>query len=579
MSLNNKIKGAVLYGSLLAFMAFVIYVLYINQDIFYAAHERSEFLYGSPFFHRLMSKPFGLMQYVGAWLTQFFYYPALGSCILVMIWALIFIVGIKAFRLKGEASALMLLPVACLLTSVVDLGYWIYISTIRGYWFSQSVGYFCFVMLLWAARCTPRKWHIVWYLLGACLYPVLGWFSLLFVICLALVGKSTWRELIALAMLIFIPVVWRYLLYSNLKYNDIMFAGFPRFVTASDCSEYLTIPFWVLAALSIIIPICSKYLVKWFVPVVCVIVGVVCTKSFMYQDKNYIDEMRMVRNAEADNWKEVLSIAESNPTPTVSILMLKNLALMYEGELLDRAFKTSNDGVNITSKDSVHVSFLEIAAPIVYYHYGMTNEAIRLNSECAVQTGFCPFYLKQLSRCAYANGDAKLVERYNKLIQHAPFYEDWHPAPTSAKTLELQTAFMDAITGVENSDSYIVNNVSMWNQSESKVASEQAVFFSMLRRDSRRFWASLRNYVKLHMQEEFPLHAQEAYIMYMDKAPEQKRMIIPVEQGIYDRYKIFWSSLEGYVKSGLSKEETANRMRNEFGDTYWYYNVFAKRVY
>ena len=147
-------------------MSFVVYALYINQEVFYTAHDRSEFIFGTPFFDKLMQKPFGLMQYAGAWLTLFFHKPAIGASILATIWVLIFYVGTKAFRLQGNAagaSAVMLLPVACLLTSVVDLGYWIYISTIRGYWFSQSVGYLVMLLLLWAARQTPRKWHLAWY--------------------------------------------------------------------------------------------------------------------------------------------------------------------------------------------------------------------------------------------------------------------------------------------------------------------------------------------------------------------------------------------------------------------------------
>ena len=123
----SKLSRASLYVSLLAFIAFVVYILYINQEVFYTAHDRSEFIVGAPFFNILMSKPFGLMQYVGAWFTQFFYKPVVGTGILTSIWALIIIVGIKAFRLQGSASALMLLPVACLLVSVVDLGYWIYV--------------------------------------------------------------------------------------------------------------------------------------------------------------------------------------------------------------------------------------------------------------------------------------------------------------------------------------------------------------------------------------------------------------------------------------------------------------------
>ena len=170
---QSKLSDTILYGSLLAFMAFVVYILYINQEVFYTAHDRSEFVFGAPFFHTLLSKPFGLMRYVGAWLTQLFYRPGIGTGVMMIVWALIYWVGTKAFRLQGSASALMLLPVACLLTSVVDLGYWIYISTIRGYWFSQSVGYLFMLLLLWAARSTPRKWHLVWYLLGVCSYPVL----------------------------------------------------------------------------------------------------------------------------------------------------------------------------------------------------------------------------------------------------------------------------------------------------------------------------------------------------------------------------------------------------------------------
>ena len=122
MNKQSKASSIILYVSLLAFILYVVYILCIHQEVFYTAHGRSEYLYGSPFFHTLVSKPFGLMQYVGAWLTQFFFHPAIGTGLLVIIWALIFIVGVKAFRLQGSTSALMFLPVACLLTSVVDLG-------------------------------------------------------------------------------------------------------------------------------------------------------------------------------------------------------------------------------------------------------------------------------------------------------------------------------------------------------------------------------------------------------------------------------------------------------------------------
>ncbi len=588
MTYKSKINGVILYVSLLAFIVFALYILYINREVLYTAHDRSEFLFGQPFFHTLMQKPFGLMRYVGAWLTQLFHHPALGAGVLVVIWGLIFSVGAKAFRLRGSAIALMLLPIACLLTSVVDLGYWIYISPIRGYWFSQSVGYLVMLLFLWAARCTPRKWHLAWYLFGVCAYPVLGWFALLFVVCLVVTERPTWRELLGLFLLLFTAGIWHTQLYSNLKFDDVALAGFPRFIAPSDSSEHLSVPFWVLSAVSVLISLCGWFH-RWkgriqssisnlqIIPVLCAVAGIIFTSSLMYYDRNYIDEMRMVRLACDNNWQEVLQLAEGNKKPTNTMVFLKNVALMNEGGLLDRSFKLGNDAVSLNNPDSLHVTLLDIASPLIYYNYGMMNEAIRLNFEMAIQGGFSPFYLKMLSRCALAVGDKKLVERYTTLLHHLPFYGNWQPAPASEKIKELQKCYPDELTGVENSDSYLVNGISLWYDSDSKVVSEQALFYAMLRCDSRRFWASLRNYVQLHLNEEFPLHAMEAYILFMDKAPEEKRMMLPVEQAVYDRYKRFWEVLESKAKPGMNIEKIGNDMRGEFGDTYWWYNLFGRK--
>ena len=573
---RNKLSKVFLYVSLLAFISFAVYILWINQDVLYTAHDRSEFIFGAPFFHTLLSKPFGLMQYVGAWLTQLFYYPALGASVLAAIWVFIFLVGAKAFRLSGNASALMLLPIACLLTSIVDLGYWIYIFTIRGYWFSQSAGFLVMLLLLWATRSTPRKWHFLWYLLGACLYPVLGWFALLFILCLVLAEKPTWRELIGIILLVFTAYIWRALLYSDQNPADVMMAGFPRFVTPVESSERLSIPFWVLAIVSVLIPLCGKYLNKALVPVLCAVSGILFTYSLMFSDKNYIDEMRMVRHAEADNWQEVLHVAEESKQPTHTMVMLKNIALTNEGGLLDRSFKLCNHGVDVHNPDSLHIGLLNIASPLVYYNYGKSNYAIRLSYENAVATGFSPFYMKMISRCARATGEKKLEERYTTLLHHNLFYGNWQPAPVTNTINELQKSFADEINGVENNcERYIIDSFSHASDTVSKAVSEQALFYSMIRRDSGRFWAALRKYVKLHPNDKFPLHAQEAYIMFMDKSPEEKRMMLPVEQPVFNRYKQFWESLEKMARSGVKIENIGENMREEWGDTYWWYNIFG----
>ena len=577
MTFNSKLSRASLYVSLLAFISFVVYILYINQEVLYTAHDRSEFIVGAPFFNTLMSKPFGLMQYVGAWLTQFFCKPIVGTGILAAIWAMIYFVGAKAFRLQGSASALMLLPVACLLTSIVDLGYWIYILPYRGYWFSQSVGYLVMLLLLWAASCTPRKLHLIWYLFGVCIYPVLGWFALLFVLCLVLSDKITWREFVGVVILLFTASIWHTQFYTNLKLDDVMLAGMPQFDAPLDKSDRLPIPFWALGIISVLIVLLRNYLAKWFVPVLCAIIGIFFTKSQMFSDQNYIDEMRMVRYASDGNWKEVLDLVEGNKKPTTSMLFLKNIALFNEGGLLDRSFKSGNISFPINNPDSVHVTLLEIASPLVYYNYGMMNEAIRLSFENSIQRGFSPFFLKMLSRCALATGEKKLMERYNTVLHHHPFYSNWQPAPVSSKVKDLQTCYTDEISGVENTDSYLVNSMCVCDNNNNKVASEQALFYSILRCDSHCFWPAFRNYLKSHVDEAFPLHAQEAYILYMDKAPEERRMMIPVEENVYNRYKQFLEAMAKHVKPGKTIGDVAEKMRGEWDDTYWYYYFFGRQ--
>ena len=99
----------------------------------------------------------------------------------------------------------------------------------------------------------------------------------------------------------------------------------------------------------------------------------------------------------------------------------------------------------------------------------------------------------------------------------------------------------------------------------------------MLRCDSRCLWPSLRNYLKLHEGEAFPVHAQEAYILFMDKAPEEKRMMIPVEETIYNRYIKFSETMARLVKPGKTIGQVAEEMCGEWGDTYWYYYFFGRQ--
>ena len=50
-------------------------------------------------------------------------------------------------------------------------------------------------------------------------------------------------------------------------------------------------------------------------------------------------------------------------------------------------------------------------------------------------------------------------------------------------------------------------------------------------------------------------------------------------EDIYDRYKQFWKKLESLVRPGQTLKKVGEEMGEEWGDTYWYYNIFGRKIY
>ena len=72
-----------------AILAWIMLVVK-NSDYLYLVQERSLFSDTEVFFNERMAVPSGLIQWIGCYLTQLFYYPMLGSSVLIGIWVITF---------------------------------------------------------------------------------------------------------------------------------------------------------------------------------------------------------------------------------------------------------------------------------------------------------------------------------------------------------------------------------------------------------------------------------------------------------------------------------------------------------
>lgn len=594
----NKQKRQYLASATVALLliAYAAYILVgINSDVLITAQDRNIMAGNSLCFSDIIARPFDFFQNIGGFLTQFFYYPALGAGMLIAIWTASFFAGVKAFQLKGAWRSLMIVPLACLLVATVDLGYWIYCLNIHGYWFSQSVAFLCFLLLLWAANATPRRFRIGWYVVaGFALFPVLGWFSYLFAICLAL---SQFRkdgeklltpkliDIIGVLVTLVAPIIFHALLYQKVPDNDVFIAGFPLFRTFTDESLRPSIPFFILAGAAVILSLGRTFPQIKKVPAFAtgLVVGAAAAFvvwSTMFKDDNYLYEMQMTQATMNDDWQGVIHVAEQTKHPSRTMVMLKNIALMNTGELGNRSFELGNNGMEINNPDSLQVNIMHIAGPYIYYNYGKINYSLRWGTEFSVSYGFSPHFLKVLARCAVATGETKLAKRYTDRINSLLFYGDWKPAPASDIVKELHTIFLDALDSDDNScERYLISTFSRSRDSDSPLISELSLFYSMIMREPNRFASAFYDYAKLCKAEYVPREYEEAYCLFVDKNPDKFPYRVKISPATEESYSNFWNTGNRYAQYGYDKEGLAEEMFNEWGGTYWWFNAFGRDTY
>ena len=515
-----------------------IMLLGFYQDLLHAIHLRTPFIDGALFFGELSKEPFGIMRWVGCWLSQLCFYPVIGAIVLIIIWTLCYFLGLKASGLPLRWSALLMLPLSCLLLGIVGIGYWVYIIKEYGLFFSQSVAFLLMLSVLCVVKeyVLQRKYSsFIVLLLAILLYPVAGWFSFLFVCCsLPALVRTNGMEALVILLAILSPTIYKYILFDGTSNEMLWRAGFPLFDDQAVFHIRQSVPYIFLAIFTLSIFVFSAFGEKqnesskstakrgiYVYSVVTLIVSSIVYLGiwqFMFKDYNYLAEMRMVRYALDDNWQKVVEESQQTTRPSRAMVVLKNIALMNTGELGDRSFQLSNDGRDIKNPDSLMVNSMQIAAPIIYYNFGKIVFATRWATEFAVTYGYSPFVLMNLCRTALAKGETKAAERYLTLLHGHLFYGDWQPKPVSPLVKELDNAFGDVLdSDGNNAENYLINIFS--NSSESRWATvrEIALFHAMLTGEPSLFWPCFIAFAEVDPNQLLPLHYQEAYCCFIER--------------------------------------------------------------
>ncbi len=602
----------------IAFAVLAWYFLYVrNADTMYFMQDRGWWNSTQLFWDSCMSLPGGLLSWTGAYLTQFFYYPALGCAMLILLWLVTFGLAKWSFKVADEWSFLLFIPLTALLCSDIQLGYWVYILKAVDYVFCHSLGLFAALLLsvpFWrylpVKEKTQRWIALSWIpLVAALFYYPLGIYALL-AAAIVTINNSKLKikndgllqfftfhfSLFALLLL----TLWLVPLLETsgttlMRPEQPWTYGFQFFEldTLRDCS--FEAPFYVVFVAAFLFPFLGKLKAGKLLlsQSLMVVVGAgmfFCLAVHDFDDYNFHAELRMQRGVEECRWEDVLREAAKVKGPvTREMVMFRDIALINRGELCSKRYIYNNESIPpVTMSDSIHLRIADQAADLIYYNYGETIFAIRRAIERCMHYGFSYYTMRMLTQCALVNGEADNARKYLRLLSRTTFQKKWAD--------EMQQYVNDFTLMAENEhfrmplrlynegselvgidDKYVELTIMkkwMYSITNDPVAQEVALGAAMMMRDRKCFWSQVQQHYNINPETPFPTHVQEAMLFEVYRMNMQgvNLSFVKFDERVVERYKAFEARLNQYLSQGMNEKQIGAALRPEFGDTYmWDY--------
>ena len=566
-------------------------LLMFESDFLWKLQDQNLFLNTKLFFNEQLVVPGGLLSWMGTYLTQYFYYPWLGTVLLSLCWLLMMWFTKRAFKLSNQWSALTLVPVALLLLTIVDMGYWVYILKLPGHVFVGTLGTTAVAGLLWAFRALPHYFglRLIFIVITAILgYPFLGIYGLGTTLLMGLfiwnLEQPLWQKItgsvLALAGAAFVPQLCYHLVYYQTNLANIYYAALPLFFVTEEYHAYY-LPYYGLALFFVLMVtgegLCKHITLgkfqKWIVlgTQVLLVAGLAWGVShFWYKDENFHHELKMQRCIEQNDWQGVVAEgALQQDEPTRAIVMMRNLALSRLGRQANEMYLYKNGSKRYEAPFDMRLMLC--VGPLMYYQYGMLNYCNRLSTEMGVEFGWRVSNLKLLAKCTILNKEDSEARKYLNLLKHTTFYADW--AEKAREMEELKTvAHMMHYPNMLTSDGgniekFLMNRLAECTYADDSYFLEQTLLASLYTKDMGQFWYHFQDYSNLHPKDPMPRYFQEAAYLYgkLEGRPYIDQM--PFDQSVKQSFESFMQAAERFDDTDV---EYAREGLKAFCHTYYY---------
>ena len=603
-------------------------LLSFESDFLWKLQEEDLFLNSTLFFKEKMVEPGGFLTWISTWFTQFFFHPWVGVLLLCAWWLLLMWLLQRTFRINSQWMPVTLIPVLFLLVTIIDTGYWVYILKLRGHAFVATIGTTAVVGLLWLFRVLVERVQFKQTLLRSTFvlitcamgYPLLGIYGLGATVFMAIwIWRLEKRRSAALAISLtgvcsagLLPLFFYRFVYYQTNITNIYVAKLPLYFVLEEYFSYY-VPFLLLLLFFLVVLLipnspapspqgearkpqkqkdkASKATtplsffremgVGFLISLFLLFATAVYTCSLWYHDENFHHELAMQRCIDRLNWEGVLEEAKKqDAAPTRAIVMMRNLALARLGRQGDEMYHYKNGCKKCEAPFDIRA--INTVGSLIYYHYGMPNYSYRLEMERGVEFGWRVEQLKYMALSSIINGEQKLARKFLGLLKQTMFHDVWadhmveftkHPESIATSSeMEFITHMMhynNALTTDHNLvEKFLMLRLIGTHYTGDPIFMEQALYATLWAKDTNEFWAHLYNYTRRYPDRQWPIHIQEAALLF--GTLEGRRTIDqwPISPAVRENYQRFDQMSQRY--DGMDWDIINEALYPAFGNTYFY---------
>jgi len=539
-------------------------------------------------------QPGVLLPVLGSVLTQLCPVPAVAIVLLLL--SLCALMGLTA-KVAGR-NLRSLLPALLLFCFLCGLDYAVYAMRAQGLLFSQTLG-LCFALLIvlgWQ-RIGSDAWKRVYAnVMGMIAYPLIGVYGIVatLAICLEALceGKKRWDYLLTLAVFgALMPYVWAGGIFTHIDTHYTFCAGLPYMDFVDHGVRFVPL---VLTLVSVaLLPALRGWQPKTraWQPVAAVLVAGLGIWGFTFWDTNFHLELAMERAAEQHDWEKVLKCARRSEHPTRVMVMYRNVALMYRGELCNAMFTYPNESVSINTPSQI--SQTEVCGVPVFFYNGLINFSARWSWEMSMMFQRTLERYKYLAKVALFTGQEKpaLVNKYLDVIARSPFEKKWvrkyrsyleDPSLLAKDDEYRMYLLLNDYEENKHISSAVVENTLLSHFAEQPdphgLMLQLALAAAMTRKDIDTFWYY---YDKLLAEGgRIPRHVGEAAILfaYLERNQEAIDAVAQELGGLNTLTVQRFIQFSGEASRATGEEAVAEVFKERYGDTYWYYSYFVKSL-